>query len=51
MIEVMLGGIVIFMALGFMTYLVVRSLRTIRMIRRKKMSSARDILKEMHGSR
>ena len=43
-----IGGILMLITAGFMIYLVFWSRRTIELIRREKLKSAREILKRIH---
>jgi hypothetical protein len=45
------GTILLFLALGIIFYLVLRSRKTIEYIHRKKLSSAREITKQIHEKR
>ncbi len=46
--DVILGVLITFFALGFMTYIVLWSRRIIERIHRKKLSSAREIIKDLN---
>ena len=49
--DIILGGIIIFLGLGFITYLTIWSRRTIERIANKKLNSIREIIKELHNGR
>ena len=49
--DVIIGSIVVFVALGFMTYLVFRSIRTIKLIHNKNLNSAREITQTINETR
>ncbi len=49
--DVIIGSIVVIVSLGFMTYIVLWSRKTIEKIRRKKLRSAREIIKGMNERR
>ncbi|MGD9345074.1 MAG: hypothetical protein PVH84_04380 [Candidatus Aminicenantes bacterium] len=49
--DIYIGTAVIFLALAFMVYLIVWSRSTIEYIRKKKISSAREITKSLHERR
>lgn len=46
--DVIIGGLITFLALGFMTYIVLWSLRIIERIHRKKLRSAREIIEDLN---
>jgi len=46
--DVIIGGLITFFALGFMTYIVFWSLKIIERIHRKKLSSAREIIEDLN---
>lgn len=46
-----IGIVVIFVSLGLVTYLVIKSRRTIEMIHRRHLKSAREIVKKINESR
>jgi len=46
--DAIIGVLITFFALGFMTYIVLWSRRTIERIHRKKLGSAREILKDLN---
>lgn len=48
--DVIIGFIIIFVALGFITYLVLRSRKTIEMIHKKQLNSAREIIQSIDGT-
>jgi hypothetical protein len=49
--DIHIGTSIMILALGFMVYLIARSRRTIEHIRKKKLSSAREIIKSIHEKR
>jgi len=49
--DIIIGSIVVIVSLGFITYIVFWSRKTIENIRRKKLHSAREIIKEMNERR
>jgi uncharacterized Rossmann fold enzyme len=49
--NVIIGSIVVIVSLGFMIYIVFWSRKTIENIRRKKLRSAREIIKRMNERR
>jgi multisubunit Na+/H+ antiporter MnhC subunit len=49
--DVIIGIVIIFAALAFMTYLVLRSRKTIEFVHRKKLNSAREIIQSIDGTR
>ena len=49
--DVLIGGIIIFTALGFIFYLVFRSRKTIELIHKKKLNSAREIINKIYGNK
>jgi hypothetical protein len=49
--DLYIGTAIIFLALALMVYLIVWSRRTIEYIRKKKLSSAREITKSFHEKR
>jgi hypothetical protein len=46
--DAIIGALITFLALGFMTYIVLWSRRIIERIYRKKLGSAREILKDLN---
>lgn len=48
--DVIIGFIIIFVALCFITYLVLRSRKTIEMIHKKRLNSAREIIQSIDGT-
>ena len=51
MSDIFIGGIIIFAALGFIFYLVFRSRKTIELIHKKKLNSAREIINKIYESK
>ena len=51
MSQVIIGGIIVFVALGFITFLVYRSRKTIELIHRKKLNSAREIVTKIYENK
>lgn len=49
--DIIIGGLITFFALAFMTYIVFWSRRIIERIHRKKLGSAREILKDINEGR
>ena len=49
--DLYIGTAIIFLALAFLVYLIFWSRRTIDYIRKKKISSAREITKSLHERR
>lgn len=49
--DVIAGGIIVISALGLITYLVFRSRKTIEVIHKKQLNSAREILKTINGKK
>ncbi len=49
--DLIVGSIVVILSLGFMTYIVFWSRKTIEKIKRKKLHSAREIIKGMNERR
>ncbi len=49
--DVIIGSMIVFGALGLITYLVFRSVRTIDLIHKKKLNSAREITKKINETR
>jgi hypothetical protein len=49
--DLYIGTAIIFLALAFLVYLIFWSRRTIEYIRKKKISSAREITKSLHERR
>lgn len=49
--DLLIGTVIIIFALALLVYLIVRSRRTIEHIRKKKLSSAREITKSLHERR
>jgi multisubunit Na+/H+ antiporter MnhC subunit len=49
--DVIIGIVIIFAALAFMAYLVLRSRKTIELVHRKKLNSAREIIQNIDGTR
>ena len=49
--DLLIGTIIIILALALMIYLIFWSRKTIEHIRKKKLSSAREIIKSLHEKR
>lgn len=49
--DIIIGAVITFFALGFMAYIVIWSRRTIERIHKKKLGSAREILRDMDEGR
>lgn len=49
--DLLIGTIIIILALALLVYLITRSRKTIEYIRKKKLSSAREITKSLHERR
>ncbi|MGD2294715.1 MAG: hypothetical protein PVF22_02645 [Candidatus Aminicenantes bacterium] len=47
--NLIIGSILIFVSLGFILYIVLWSRKTIEKIRRKKLQSAREIIRDING--
>jgi len=49
--EMITGMIIIFLSLGFILYIALRSRKTIELIHQKKLNSAREIIETINGKR
>ena len=47
--DILIGGILIFVSLGFILYIVLWSRKTIERIKKKKLQSAREIIQDIDG--